>query len=290
MVTFERFFKIILLVFMLLKPFGIFSQTQGPPKVPTVLVGTSWIKVMVEEISENKIQAVTLIPPAMCPGHFDLKPSNLQSATDCSALIIHAWQQTLPNVAGLIRADVIRPEKVKVLDVQGNLLIAEKQVEALRKVSLVCEELLPDQADAFRKKTQERTEEIELFASRLKDQVQPLGLDNIAVVSQIMQMPFIEWLGFKVVSSFERSEDRSAAVLARCIEQARSTKAALVIDNLQSGDPETGELIAREIQSPRVVLTNFPNGFPETETYEKTVKKNISLILKTLEIPYDVFF
>jgi len=53
----------------------------------------------------------------------------------------------------------------------------------------------------------------------------------------------------------------------------------LIIDNLQSGQ-DAGAGIAEELDCDRIILSNFPGGFDNTETWEKAIDENIRRILE----------
>ena len=58
-------------------------------------------------------------------------------------------------------------------------------------------------------------------------------------------------------------------------------RVTLIIDNLQSGQ-NAGAGIAEELGCQRIVLSNFPGGFDDTETWEKAIDWNIELILAAI--------
>ena len=63
------------------------------------------------------------------------------------------------------------------------------------------------------------------------------------------------------------------------MDAGRDSGVSLVIDNLQSGQ-DAGASIAEELGVTRIILSNFPGGFPDTETWEKAIDKNVQLILE----------
>jgi zinc transport system substrate-binding protein len=47
---------------------------------------------------------------------------------------------------------------------------------------------------------------------------------------------------------------------------------------MQTGG-EAGKSLAEELKTKHIVLSNFPGGYNNTETWEKAIDKNIQLIL-----------
>ena len=87
------------------------------------------------------------------------------------------------------------------------------------------------------------------------------------------QKSFVEWMGFNVVGSYAPPETLSIKDVNDLLATGRAEGAALVIDNLQSGT-DMGSELAAEIHAQHVVLTNFPNAVPETETIAKMLEYN----------------
>lgn len=65
------------------------------------------------------------------------------------------------------------------------------------------------------------------------------------------------------------------------MDKGREGKVTLVIDNMQTGG-ESGKSLAEELGVKHIVLSNFPGGYENTETWEKAIDKNIELILNSV--------
>ena len=55
----------------------------------------------------------------------------------------------------------------------------------------------------------------------------------------------------------------------------------LVIDNMQTGG-EPGKSLAEELGVSHIVLSNFPGGYENTDTWEEAIDYNIELILDSI--------
>ncbi len=65
------------------------------------------------------------------------------------------------------------------------------------------------------------------------------------------------------------------------VDKGREAKVTLIVDNLHSGK-DAGAGIAEELGIARTVLSNFPGGFEDTETWEKAIDYNVELLLTAL--------
>ncbi|MDO9573507.1 MAG: zinc ABC transporter substrate-binding protein, partial [Candidatus Contubernalis sp.] len=52
-----------------------------------VVTSTSLIASIVERVGGDRVDVVNIIPPAQCPGHFDIKPGDIQKLADADLFI-----------------------------------------------------------------------------------------------------------------------------------------------------------------------------------------------------------
>jgi zinc transport system substrate-binding protein len=65
------------------------------------------------------------------------------------------------------------------------------------------------------------------------------------------------------------------------VDTVRENNVSLIIDNLQSGQ-DAAKAVAEELGCTRIILSNFPGGFTDTETWEKAIDKNVALVLEAV--------
>lgn len=253
-----------------------------------VIAGTSWIGAVITEITGGKIRPMSLIPPAMCPGHYDIRPSDIERAARCSVLILHDWQRAMPNVRRVMEAAALGESRVKTVRVEGNWLTPETQAQAVEAVAHVLAETFPSDAEMYRQRTAAQVKTIRQVGGKAKKRVSSAPVEQARVMCHVMWMPFLEWIGCTVVGSFDRMEDRSVADVNRLVQQARQGGVTLVVDNLQSGDAHIGKVLAEETNAAYAVLSNFPGGFRNTDTWEQLLTRNLDLLIAALGAPPDV--
>ena len=66
----------------------------APPTISQlkVVTSTSLIASIVERVGGDGVDVVNIIPPAQCPGHFDVKPSDIQKLAEADLFLLHGWQ------------------------------------------------------------------------------------------------------------------------------------------------------------------------------------------------------
>ncbi|NQT04968.1 MAG: zinc ABC transporter substrate-binding protein, partial [Dehalococcoidia bacterium] len=80
---------------------------------------------------------------------------------------------------------------------------------------------------------------------------------------------------------FGRPDSLTPQVVKELVDKGREGEVALIIDNMQSGQ-DAGAGIAEELDSARVILSNFPGGYDNTETWEKAIEYNVALLLAAI--------
>ncbi|MBO8128380.1 MAG: zinc ABC transporter substrate-binding protein [Peptococcaceae bacterium] len=245
-----------------------------------VVTTTSLIADIVKAVGEDRVEVSNIIPPASCPGHFDAKPSDMQVLANAKLFMLHNWQSEKFSDELINSVGNKELQKV-VLDVKGNWMAPPVHMAAIDKITASLIEADPENAEAYNAAAAELKEEVERIGQEQKRRLEEAGVSNVKVLVADMQAGFIKWTGLDIVGTFGRAEDMSPKEMEELINLGREKGVTLVIDNLQSGK-EAGIGIAKEIGAKQVTLSNFPGGFPGTDTWADAFTKNVDLILKTL--------
>jgi len=269
----------ILVVLLLAMLFTLSSCAQ-----PTadIMAGSSLITDIIQDVADGKLTAYTLIPPGMCPGHYDVKPSDLETLANSEVLIIHNWQQNMKNITELVEAADNPDLVIKVIDVPDMPMVPQIQAETIDKIAQALSEIDRENSAYYQEKAAERTQAILAKGDEVKDKFQAANVSGVKVLCVEYQAGFAEWAGFDVVATYSRPEDLSVADVEELVVEAKEAGVALVIDNLQSGATSNSETMAQDIEAIQVTISNFPGGFENTETWEKAIDKNADLLLEAL--------
>ena len=252
------------------------------PQDEPVVAGTALMQCAVQDLVAGDTAPPVLIPPGSCPGHYDMRPGDVARVAGCDVLLLHPWQETMPNVTNVVRASGIAPENVLVVPVPGNWMVPGAYAEALQSVAGVLEAhgLGPEDMPG---RVAQRSAEVRTLGETLLARLETAGAAGTAVLCQEMAAPFAEWAGFSVAGAFGRSEDLSVSDVEALVRRGKDRGVSLVIDNLQSGDEAIGAVLARETGAERVILSNFPGGLPGTETWDRAIARNVELLVDALQ-------
>jgi len=247
-----------------------------------IVAGSSLIADITQDIAGDKLQVSNLIPPGMCPGHYDVKPGDIETLAKSKALIIHNWQQDKANITGLIRAADNPNLIIKVIDVKDDPMVPETETETIDKIVQALCDIDPENSAYYQEKAEKRTQSVLAKGEELENRLREAKVDQVKVICSDMQAGFVSWAGFDIVATYGRPEELSPIDKVRLVTQAKQAGVALVIDNLQSGGTAASDTMAQDIDAIQVTISNFPDGFEETETWEKAVNKNVDFLLAAL--------
>jgi ABC-type Zn uptake system ZnuABC Zn-binding protein ZnuA len=224
---------------------------------------------------------VTVVPAGMCPGHFDIRPGDVKVLETAKVLMEHGFEGELfvENMLKLVE----NPEMLRVtLNVRGNWMVPKVHIQAIDKIVENLNRLKPGDAEFFKSKAKNYKHQITQAGKEIQRKAKELGVGEIKVVCSQMQLEFVDWFGFKIVSTYGRPEDFTPNELKRIVKKAKEGNAKIVIDNLQSGS-KAGVPVAEEIGALRVVLTNFPQDSGGELSYLNSLKENASKLFKAIK-------
>jgi len=249
-----------------------------------VVTSTSLIAQIVERVGGEMVDVVNIIPPAQCAGHFDVKPGDIQKLADADLFLLHGWQGETFSQDLIVSANNPDLTVVK-LDIpsnpQSNWMTPSVQQEATGKITTALCQVDTKNSAAYQEAAAEYKDRIAAKEAHLKDRLAEVNLSDVNVICSGMQAAFVRWAGLNIVATYGRPDSFTPQVVKELVDKGREAKVTLIIDNLQSGQ-DAGAGIAEELGCQRIILSNFPGGFDNTETWEKAIDRNIELILEAV--------
>jgi zinc transport system substrate-binding protein len=267
---------VVLLLATLLAPLSCVQSSAD------IMTGNSVIADVTQDLADGKLEVCNLIPPGMCPGHYDVKPSDVETLANSKALLIHNWQQNMKNITGLVEAADNPDLIIKVIDVPDAPMVPDIQAETIDKIAQALSEIDPANSAYYQQRGELRKQAVLTKGEEVQSRLKEAKVSEAKVICSDMQAGFVDWAGFNIVATYGRPEELSVAEVEQLVTEAKQAGVALVIDNLQSGSTGSSEAMALDIGAVQVTISNFPGGFEDTETWEKTVDKNADLLLEAL--------
>jgi len=274
----------VLIAVLIAAPVTYLLATHNAQPQVDIMAGSSLITNIIQDVAGDTLTTRSLTPADTCPGHYDIKPSDIIALGNCTAFFIHDYQRYFANINEAVEAAGSPDLNITVLNVTGNWMVPAVQAEAVGAIAQILEQLYPENAAYYQQRATVQEQAILAHGQKVENTLQQAGVDGVKVICAEMQADFVSWAGFNVTATFGRPEDvlKQPADLERMLNEARQTGAVLIIDNLQSGSTTLGESIAGDVDAVPVTLSNFPGGFANTETWEKALDENVNLLLGAL--------
>ncbi len=259
----------------------LFSGCSQKSK-PEIIAGSTHIERIVQNLSENTIPVRSLIPAAMCPGHYDMRPSDVEAVATCRLMLLHPWQKDLKNFTQLLRAAKVGDERMNLIMAKGNWMLPAVQKQAIERIAaeLDAQKLLPH--NLLQSRTQQFCASIDQAVEKVQPQLAQIKTQPVAILCNEQQVDFAKWCGFTIAGVYGRPEELSVAKVEELMALSKAQQARVVVDNLQSGDTMVSKSLARDIQAQHAVLSSFPGGFPDTETWEDTFLDNVHRLVEAV--------
>jgi zinc transport system substrate-binding protein len=278
----KRFGVLIAVMLVLSLAAGIMlgGCTTGETSKLKVVTSTSLISKIVERVGGDKVSVVNIIPPAQCPGHFDIKPGDIQKLADAKLFLIHNWQGEQFSNNLIASADNSDLTVVKV-ELAGNWMTPPVQRDAADKIAAALAQVDPGNSASYQQAAAKYKSDVTDKESKIQAELAQVNLSEVNVLCDEQQTGFIQWVGFNIIATYGRPETFTPQVVQDLVDKGREGKVTLVIDNMQTGG-ESGKSLAEELGAGHIVLSNFPGGYANTGTWEKAIDKNIELILSSI--------
>jgi len=233
----------------------------------TMLLGS-----IVHQIGADKTELITIVPAGMCPGHFDMTSENIMNLNESAILLCHGWE----TWTGKLLEAVDNKPSLRKIGTGKNMMVPDNHIAAAANITAVLCSLDNTNRDYYIENHRRYVNTIDSLVDEIK--VLSSGIKGVKVICSALQEEFIQWLGMDIVMVYPRAEELTPKILADAISRAKHDNIRLVIDNLQSG-ADAGFVIAEEMKTKHIVLTNFPLG----DSYPKTLMQNFLTVLQALE-------
>lgn len=244
-----------------------------------IAAGTTLVADIINDLGAGRMTAATMVPAAACPGHTDLRASDMLRLLRAKAIILHDWQAHLDSVMGPIRNEPSLAGKVRIVEVPGNWMVPERQRAATLAIARIMAAIDPPRAALYDKRAAARTAAIAETATALTAKAGPLR--GLPVMADMQQQALLAWFGCDVAATYGRFEEAGPERLARAVAAARAAHVRLVVDNLQSSGG-SGKALAEDLDAAYAALSNFPGAFPQATTWAATLAANLDRCLAAL--------
>jgi len=259
----KLFMKFSIIITLLLFSICAFAKVN-------ITVTTNLLKSVTTDITGDKASVSVLMPTSACPGTFDCSPNDISKANKSKIIFYHGYES-------FIKSFNTKNKIVQPICKDKNILIPKNYIKALNEVYTVVVKEDPTNSKYYKNNLSKSIEKVNKLEKKLI--VKTKAFKNVNVICAVEIKDFVSYLGYNVVISYPKANKISPKFWAKVAKLGKEKKVKLCIDNIQSGEYTSAQL-AKDINAKHIALSNFPNGFKNTETYEKCLQKNIEICLK----------
>ena len=253
--------------------------TNSPDKLK-IVTSTSLLTYLVEQVGGNRVDVSNIIPPAQHPGDFDARPDDIQKLADADLFLVHGWPgETF--VDGLVASADNPSLTVVTIGVEGNWMTPPVQLKAADKVAAALGQADGHNSSAYQQSAEEYKSRVGAKEAKTRAALAEANPSEVNIIGAFWQAGFLKWAGFEVVATYGDPESLTPQVVKGLVDKGREENVTLIVDNLHNAK-DAGKGIAEELGINRIILTNFPGGFDNTETWEKAIDRNVELILEAI--------
>ena len=220
-----------------------------------------------------------IMPAGACPAHFDTTPSDIDKIVNADIIISLGWEPWLEDLINKSENQEFSEIKCAGLGEWNIPTGAIKYIQKIRDELII---ILPEYNTTVQQNVENYMQEINVTAESLKQQIENQGLKNRKVVCIEWYKDFLNYFGLNVSFYYGAPEGLSVQDEIDVLNAVSHEDVSAVIDNLQSGTT-FGARVASETGKSHVILTNFPNAIPGTDTYLKTIQYNINQTINGIQ-------
>jgi len=250
------------------------ENKPGGESYAEIAVTNSYLGCAVRQLCGNDTEVLCLVPPGMCPGHFDISPLQVKQLCGCRMLLLFDFQKQLEGTLSRVKE---RGLKTALVTEEGGLCVPETYLAVCRQVS----EILSSEYPESKARCQQRLAVIENDLKRLREEllekVQQAGISSAKVLVSNHQVDFVRWLGLETIATFVGSDIETVAGIEHCIKKAEGRDVRFVIANKQEGTA-LAKALAERLGAKAVVFSNFPDFSGDAGGFSALLRANVDAL------------
>jgi len=269
-----KFFFAIVVMALVCVFTGCSEKPQGGnAKIPlSIMTSDTLLSGMITDLlPPNRYSVEAILPPGQCPGHYDVKLSDIEKMKKADLNVSFKGMSFLNKASPDGGAQLL-------VDAGGrNWMAPDSYIDGLGILADGLSKRFPEDRDEIMNRKENTIHAVKTESNSLIEKIKRAGIFGKPIIASSMQKDPLEWMGFRVLGNYGRQEAMSAREVVRLSEIGRDQKAIMVVDNLQSG-PDVGKGIAETLGVPHIVLTNFPSE----KGYLATLGENVNAIVSAV--------
>lgn len=239
-----------------------------------VAVSNSLLEAAVTDLLGDGTPVLRLTEPGSCPGHFDVRPSQISQLRNSRLLLRMDFQESLDAKLSGAMSDGLQ---IAPISLAGGLCEPDTYLDACRQTADALVEAGLLDAETAAQRLDHITERMKELSLKVSETTAPVR--GTTVIASVHQQAFCEWLGLNVVGTFRGADVEVPRQLQRAHDASRDAGAAIVIANRPEGR-RAADFLAERLDGSVVVFDNFPALDGRHGSFDDMVEDNIARLLE----------
>jgi zinc transport system substrate-binding protein len=247
-------------------------------QAPMIAVSTSYLEAAARDLLGENLQIMRLSEPGACPGHFDIRPSQVLEGRKCRVLLRFDFQKSLDDKFG---SSSNEQPKIIAISIPGGMCVPSSYLAACGQIAkqlVACNMLSQTEAENRLKIVSQR---LDAWSNQATNRIKEAGLFQLPVLASTHQQVFCEWLGLKVVATLRSADLASISEIESAIKKGDLASVRLVIANLPEGR-RTADALAERLNARTVVFGNFPSLKEGRLSFEHLISGNLDALAQAV--------
>ncbi len=245
------------------------ERHEQPADGPRLAVSNSYLEAAIDDLLGTSGRCVRLAEPGTCPGHFDIRPSQVTALSNCTLLLRFDFQTSLDR-------------KLENLVSGGLQIVPIKAPGALcdpATYDAVCEQVataLQQQHLLTQSAAQQRLAEIharmEQLTRSVHDQVKAADLSGQRVIASAHQAELCRFLDLSVAATLGSADVASIGEIDAAVQRPDID---LVVANRPEGRG-LADAVAERLGVPVIMFDNFP---ADGDRFDDLLQTNVDRLI-----------
>lgn len=247
-------------------------EPRGGPDAPSVAASNGLLAAAARDLLGPGFTVFSLAEPGACPGHFDVRPSQLRQLRAARLLLRFDFQASLDRQVG----DAGGPTIISI-EAQSGLCVPETYRGVCRQVAAAAVRAGLIEQSAADARLSDIDRAMRTLADEVRGAVEAAGLKGRAVVASDHQAEFCRFLGLEIAATLTTAERATRSEIRRALTDG--ARAGLVIANLPEGT-DLADAVATSLDAHVVVFGNFPEPQAHGGRFEGLVRDNVRRLIE----------
>lgn len=252
------------------------GNKPGEDSAAEIAVTNSYLGCAVLDLCGDDTEVLCLAPPGMCPGHFDISPSQVEQLCDCRMLLLFDFQKQIEETLSRVKE---RGLKTSLVGETGGLCVPETYLAVCREVRDILSSEYPERNVRYQERLEVMEKNLAHLREELFEKMRQAGISSAKVLASNHQADFASWLGLETVATFVGSDIETVAGIEQCIRKAEGQEVRFVIANKQEGTA-LAKALAEQLGAKAVVFSNFPELTGRPSGFDELLRANVNALLR----------